>query len=257
MHLRGMILSLCTPALLVFLQPNAAQSQSKSLTFEVAEVKINSNAAAQPRVNLSNGRFIASSLALRPLIAEAWTITPDGVVGPSWLDDVRVDIAAKAPSPQTTDADIRLMMRSLLQDRMKLVAHTENREQRVLALTIWRGKPKLTPSDAPRTAEEGDCTVGAGAIGTRAVCKHMTMARLAHELPEIAPRYVDQRVVDQTNLQGTWDFTVEWAPLTEANAGGLSLFAALQAQLGLELKPRKLPVPVLVIDSMEKTPTPN
>jgi uncharacterized protein (TIGR03435 family) len=258
MHLHRMILSACALALLVFPGPNAARSQSKALTFEVAEVKINNGPAARPQVNLSNGRFIASNLQLKALIAEAWTITPDGVVGPSWLDDVRVDIVAKAASPQTTDADIRLMMRSLLEDRLKLVAHTENRERQVLALTIWRGKPKLTPSDAPRTAEEGDCSVFVGgSLGARAVCKHMTMTRLAHELPEIAPRYVDQRVVDRTNLEGAWDFTIEWAARPEADAGGLSLFAALQAQLGLELLQRKLPVPVLIIDSMEKTPTPN
>jgi uncharacterized protein (TIGR03435 family) len=257
MHLRAMILSICAPALLVLPGPDAAQSQSKPLTFEVADVKINNGPPAPPRVNMSNGRFIASNLHLRALIAEAWTITPDGVTGPSRLDDVRVDIAAKAASPQTTDADIRLMMRSLLQDRMKLVAHTENREQQVLALTIWRGNPKLSPSEAPRTAEEGDCSVGLGTVGERAVCKHMTMVRFAHELPQVAPRFVDQRVVDQTNLQGAWDFTVEWATRPDANVGGLSLFAALQAQLGLELKARKLPVPLLVIHSMEKTPTPN
>jgi uncharacterized protein (TIGR03435 family) len=256
MHLRGMVLSVCALALLVVLETGVGRSQIASLSFEVADVKINSSGGAQVRVNLSNGQFLASNVPLRPLIAEAWTITPDGVVGPSWLDDVRVDIAAKASSPQTTDADLRLMVRSLLQDRMKLVAHTENREQRVLALMIWKGKPKLTPSDAPRTAEEGDCSFGGGTIGLRAVCTHMTMARLAHELPEIAPRYIDQRVIDQTNLQGAWDFTVEWAPLADAG-GGLSLFAALQGQLGLELKARRLPVPVLVIDSMEKTPTPN
>ena len=82
--------------------------------------------------------------------------------------------------------------------------------------------------------------------------------RLAHELPEVAGRYIDQRVVDQTGLQGAWDFAVEWAPLAETDAGGgLTLFAALQAQLGLELKAKKLPVPVLVIDSMERTPTSN
>ena len=258
MHLRGIILSVCSPALLVFLGTGVGRSQITPLSFEVADVKINSSGAAQARVNLSNGRFLASNVPLRPLIAEAWTITPDGVVGPSWLDDVRVDIAAKASSPQTTDANLRLMVRSLLQDRMKLVAHTENREQRVLALTIWKDKPKLTPSDAPRTAEEGDCSVGGGTIGVRVVCRHMTMARLAHELPEVAGRYIDQRVVDQTDLQGAWDFTVEWAPLAETDAGGgLTLFAALQAQLGLELKAKKLPVPVLVIDSMERTPTSN
>jgi uncharacterized protein (TIGR03435 family) len=58
-------------------------------------------------------------------------------------------------------------------------------------------------------------------------------------------------------LPGAWDFTVEWAAQPDANTGGLSLFAALRAQLGLELKARKLAVPMLVIDSMEKTPTPN
>jgi len=36
--------------------------------------------------------------------------------------------------------------------------------------------------------------------------------------------------------------------------GGLTLFAALQAQAGLQLTSRKLSSPVLVIDSMEKTP---
>ena len=134
--------ALCATALL-------ALPQSNQLAFEVADVKINNGPPAQPQANLSNGRFIASNLQLKALIAEAWTITPDGVIGPSWLDDVRVDIAAKAASPQTTDADIRLMMRSLLEDRMKLVTHTENREQQVLALTIWKGSPKLKPSDAP------------------------------------------------------------------------------------------------------------
>jgi hypothetical protein len=86
MYLRGTIL-------LVLVAGSVARPQSKPLTFEVADVKINNNPAAPRQVNLSNGRFIASNLQLRALIAEAWTITPDGVVGPSWLDDVRVDVA--------------------------------------------------------------------------------------------------------------------------------------------------------------------
>lgn len=247
-----------SPALLFLLGTSMVRAQDKQVTFEVGDVKLNTSGGQQSRVTLSNGRFLATNVPLRPLIAEAWTITPDAVVGPSWLDDVRVDLAAKARSPQTADADIRLMVRSLLEDRMKLVAHTENREQRVFALMVWKGKAKLTPADAPRTAEEGDCSLEHGTIGTRAVCRHMTMIRFAHDLPQLAPRYLDQRVVDQTQLEGAWDFSVEWAPLAELDSvGGLSLFAALQAQLGLELKAVKLPVPVLVIDSMERAPTAN
>jgi uncharacterized protein (TIGR03435 family) len=36
-----------------------------------------------------------------------------------------------------------------------------------------------------------------------------------------------------------------------------SLFAALQAQLGLKLEPKKGNVEIIVIDHMEKTPTEN
>jgi hypothetical protein len=46
-------------------------------------VKINNGPLAPPHVDLSNGRMIAIGLPLRPLIDEAWTITPDGVFGPS------------------------------------------------------------------------------------------------------------------------------------------------------------------------------
>jgi len=51
---------------------------------------------------------------------------------------------------------------------------------------------------------------------------------------------------------------VEWTPSADLETnGGLTLFAALQSQLGLELENKKLPVPVVVIDSMERTPTAN
>jgi uncharacterized protein (TIGR03435 family) len=254
MHLRR-IPCLCASALLI---AGAAWAQNKPPAFEVAEIKINPDPTAKSKVSVSGGRFLATNVPLRPLIAEAWTITPDGVVGPSWLDDFRVDIVAKAPSPETTDADLRLMLRNLFEDRLKLVSHTENRERSVLALVIWKGVPKLTASSAPQSAEEGDCTLGRGPVGSRAICKHMTMARFAHELPQLAPRYIDQPVVDETNLPGAWDFTFEFAPLAEAETnGGLSLAGALQAQLGLELKGRKRPVPVLAIDSMDRVPTSN
>ena len=36
-----------------------------------------------------------------------------------------------------------------------------------------------------------------------------------------------------------------------------SVFSALQSQLGLKLEPKKVPVEVMVIDHMEKTPTAN
>jgi uncharacterized protein (TIGR03435 family) len=84
------------------------------------------------------------------------------------------------------------------------------------------------------------------------------MASLAHKLPQLAWRYVDKLVIDQTGLAGAWNFMLEWAPLpNDESNGGMTLFAALQAQLGLQLENKKVPVPVIVVDTMDRTPTEN
>lgn len=225
------------------------------LSFEAAEIKLNISDSTESSGNLSNGRLYVRNIPVKLAIAEAWGITSDDVYGPSWLNDVHLDVIAKAPSAQTPDSDLRLMLQTLLRERMKMVAHIEQREQEVWALSVWKGNPKMKPSELPAKPEDSDCQVGGGPARVRLVCEHMTMAALARELPQDAGRYVDKRVVDLTGLQGAWDFTVEYTPMAQLEtSGGLTLFAALQAQLGLQLESRKVAVPVVVIDSMDRTP---
>jgi uncharacterized protein (TIGR03435 family) len=102
-------------------------------------------------------------------------------------------------------------------------------------------------------------------------------------LVDILARSVDRPVVDQTELKGTYDFNLDYTPDestrmplpggvpppppgvgeggglhgAENPDNGLSLFAALQAQLGLKLEPKKGPVELIVIDHVEKAPTEN
>jgi uncharacterized protein (TIGR03435 family) len=86
-------------------------------------------------------------------------------------------------------------------------------------------------------------------------------------------------VTDATGLKANYDFTVTYSggfgsggpyaqlvpPATDGAAtAGVSapepapdIFSALQSQLGLKLEPKKVPVQVLVIDHMEKTPAGN
>lgn len=75
--------------------------------------------------------------------------------------------------------------------------------------------------------------------------------------------YVDRHVVNETGLIGNFDFTVEWdsrvadvatspSPAAQSEALGDSLFEALRQQTGLQLKPQKGPVEVIVIDHVEK-----
>ena len=57
--------------------------------------------------------------------------------------------------------------------------------------------------------------------------------------------------VDRTGLTGVYDFTLSWN-----EEEGPSLASALRDQLGLQVKPEKVPVARFVLDSAQK-PTPN
>lgn len=94
------------------------------------------------------------------------------------------------------------------------------------------------------------------------------MADLAEELPNRAGAYIDLPMVEFTDLKGAYDFKLVWTPkaalegrkatdgtVVTERAGGLSVFDPLQAQLGLKLERRKLPMPLIVVDRVERVPT--
>jgi uncharacterized protein (TIGR03435 family) len=92
-------------------------------------------------------------------------------------------------------------------------------------------------------------------------------------LGDAAPAYFDHKVVDATGLKGGFDVTVAWSPKgrMELNAnkaresaeaasspnGDLTVFQAVEKQLGLKLAEQKRPMQVLVIDHIERTPVEN
>ena len=72
---------------------------------------------------------------------------------------------------------------------------------------------------------------------------------------------VDAIVVDQTDLAEAYDFTLDYVrprnlAAPQQSSDGVSIFTALQEQMGLRLVPRRGPVVVLVIDRVER-PTEN
>ena len=121
----------------------------------------------------------------------------------------------------------------------------------IFALEIAKGGDKLQ-----QAAESGkpQCsrTVGAG-LQAEATCKSVTMHDLGQALQVLAELYVDRDIVDLTGLPGTYDLKLSWVGRqTIDQVGGLTLPAALEKQLGLKLERRNLPVPVIVIDHLEK-----
>ena len=93
----------------------------------------------------------------------------------------------------------------------------------------------------------------------------MTMAGLAGVLGG----RVDRPIIDRTGLDSAYDLDIEWssdlglrqappgtAGAADLAADGVTLFTALQEQLGLRLDAGRGPVDVLVIDRIEP-PTPD
>jgi uncharacterized protein (TIGR03435 family) len=186
--------------------------------------------------------------------------------------------------PVNLDA-LRPMIRSLVTERFQMAAHMENRP--INAYTLVATKPKLKKADpTSRTKwQEGALPDSKGSknanasLGRLVTCQNVTMAQFAELLPGIAPGYLHTEVLDATALEGGWDFTFSFSPAgvlqigqrpsndgapaaasdTEASepSGALSLFDALNRQLGLKLEMQKRPIPVLVIDRIERKPLDN
>ena len=141
-------------------------------------------------------------------------------------------------------------VRTLLADRFQLKVHRETREMPVYALNVAKGGPKLqapAKDDVTRTSlniRRGD--TGKPEIpGTR-----ISVAILVKTLSD----QVGRTVIDQTGLEGNYDFKLTFATDMgqAAETEGPSIFTALQEQLGLRLESQKGPVEVIVIDSAQK-----
>jgi uncharacterized protein (TIGR03435 family) len=88
----------------------------------------------------------------------------------------------------------------------------------------------------------------------------MTMAEFAPLLRQYAGGYLTNPVIDSTGLKGNWDFEFKWSPrnlVTTAGADGISIFDAMDKQLGLKLEAQKAPQAVIVVDSVNEKPTEN
>jgi uncharacterized protein (TIGR03435 family) len=103
------------------------------------------------------------------------------------------------------------------------------------------------------------------AIGGNQVYGIGAMGISTDELAQQLSRQLGTPVVNRTGLQGRYDFNLNWSggngSSTESGSASGSpsappLSTAVQQQLGLKLEPQKAPMPVLVIDRVEK-PTDN
>jgi uncharacterized protein (TIGR03435 family) len=208
---------------------------------------------------LRGTRYDLRKATVLDMIRLAYGVDPDTVVGgPNWLEFDRFDIAAKAAAGSSPET-VRLMLQALLADRFKLVLRHDTRPMPAFALTTGKSKPKLTESNG---AANANCMFEQQPVGSpwiAVACRNMTMKEFAARLRNMAGDYLLQPVVDTTNLEGTWDFDLKWSRRTATPPAGserITIFDAVEKQLGLALTRKDVPAPVLVVDRVNETPTP-
>jgi uncharacterized protein (TIGR03435 family) len=97
-------------------------------------------------------------------------------------------------------------------------------------------------------------------LGIPTPSRSFGLARATTErFAEVLSTHLDRSVKDMTQLEGEYSFNLEWTPdsgMRDADSG-LSIFIAIQEQLGLKLEAGNEPIEMLVIDKVEKTPVSN
>ncbi|MBZ5581580.1 MAG: TIGR03435 family protein [Acidobacteriia bacterium] len=155
-----------------------------------------------------------------------------GWAGPDGARDVEYyDVDAVAPVEKPTRSQLQIMLQSLLAERFQLRAHRETRDLPVYALMIAKGGAKFK-------AITGEPTPISPTLFT---------------LTESLSRHVDRPIVDRTDLTGYYEFPSIFKELAQDPPGSASgVSDLLRANLGLELKPERVRMEVLVVDHVER-----
>ena len=221
------------------------------LRFEVVSIRPGDPSFSGTSITLGpGGRYIAKNMSIKLLIQNAYGVHDFQVSDvPRWADTSKFNINAKgeegrsaAYSEQPNAVQERLQ--SLLLDRFALKFHTGTQKLPIYALVKGSGGPKFQ-----RTATRADresMTMGNGRLSG----KSMTMDAFAENLSNVLGRVVQNR----TGLSGRYSLDLRWAPdvdqLTDSNLP--SIFSAIKEQLGLKLEPKKGPVPILIVDRVQR-----
>ena len=271
-------------AFLASLALSAALASGQS--FSVASLKPSAGApAGTPGTDGGPGTRIptryATSSTLRGFIFRAYGLDDyqQQISGPKWIDDDKFDIDARMPEG-TTKEQFQTMLQNLLVERFKLAVHHETKVIPVYNMVIARNGPKLKES-APAEPASGPLVrgfdsdgfamlTGPGLISMYREGSNGPVARWSARLQPVSALCkqlnngtdLNRIVRDKTGLTGKYDFKLSYEIVLPVRAGEtpapkLTLFDALEEQLGLKLVDTKEPVDVVVIDQAERSPVAN
>lgn len=245
----------------LFLSPYAGFGQSAAPAFDVASVKVappgrggrgdGMHGPGGNQIHAEPGSLSMRNVSMTSAIAWAYGVQQFQISGPGWLPMERYDIVAKAAGAAPDD-QLRLMLRTLLADRLKLAAHHEEKVMPYYLLTVAKGGPKFKESE-----EEGEPVIAPGPNNATAIIRRVPISQFMDMIQNI----LRTPIVDQTGLKGRYDATLNIgalisSPIQNDDITG-TIITAVQDLLGLKLEPKKGPIDMLIVDHAEKVPTEN
>ena len=246
--------------------PLAKMDPNASPAFEVATIKPQDPGVQNFAFLLNRGSFIGRGMTLEKLMTISLTLNAAQIVGlPDWARQDKYDIEAKpdtigSPSLKQFFGEVA----KLMTERYGLKYHIEKRVMTAFSLNVVKGGIKMKPAPAG----SGDIP-GFGLPPNGLNINNATMGEFCGLLQSDV---LDHPVVDQTRLGATrYGGSLKYQmddnqaikmgmqkapPPPDTGDVPPPLTTALSEQFGLKLESGKVPVDVIVVDSVSK-PTSN
>lgn len=280
--------------LLVLCFTSVGWTQSRAPAFEAASIRSLGPTEVSSGVTIDSARIRIHGFSLKSLILEAYQIDETRLVGPTWLSMERYVIEAAIPQNASPD-QLPSMLQSLLAERFILEARRVSRVETVYAIVPNRGGTKLRerigveakPPPEPiafrvfsgslfMTVSGGfkfEFAGGDPQITSTSNGLHLQASRIS-SLVKLLSLCADKPVVDRTKLNGSYQIELDvtdeqvsdrlsaimappGANAMEPPPIGAGSMRQMLRGLGLTVENRTEPVDTLIIDRIEKAPTPN
>jgi uncharacterized protein (TIGR03435 family) len=228
--------------------------------FEVMTIKPSPPEQQGKLFTVRGGNFVTINTTLMDLVKFAYGVQDKQVENlPDWASSQKYDLNGKPDIPGMPGPDqLRNMVKQALADRFQLKFHEDKKEMPAYVLSVAKGGEKMKKSDPDAGPLPGLFFRGLGVL----TVTNATMEDFCHLMQSAV---LDRPVVDQTELQGRYNFLLKWTP-DDSQFGGMGmkvpppsdaadapppLYTAITEQIGLKLEAGKAPVRVLVVDHVD------
>lgn len=240
----------------------SAQTRPPAPAYGYAAVSVHPSNSNEHEIHISEGPqggIRTTNTSVLKLIAYAYRLQGYQIAGaPAWASSENFDVMFTPDNTEVTpDSEANMQklqaffdrnsqrMQAVLRDRFGLVIRIESRELPIYRLVEAKGGNKLVRhTDATKRPDISTNS------NRQIRARDATMDMLAGQLS----MQFGRPVRNETHIEGEYDFTIDWAPDPELPDG--PVIEAINNNLGLRLESAKGPVPVYVIEKINR-PTEN